>query len=100
MPRPREAALQSLLDQHRLPPDYLIAAQNWFDPAVDSIALHQKGANRPILVGVNGSQGSGNGDDTFRDWREVQDAHRDNDPMRQRPAPMLAEAPENPEADL
>lgn len=47
------------LERHRLPPVYLDSAQKWFAPVGELLAGHQKGARRPLLVGVNGSQGSG-----------------------------------------
>jgi D-glycerate 3-kinase len=50
---------QAMLQQHQLPSSYLAAAQYWFDPLLDAIALHQSGAKRPLLIAVNGSQGSG-----------------------------------------
>ena len=49
----------ALLTRHGLGPDYLDSAREWFTPVVRAIAAHHYGANRPILVGVNGSQGSG-----------------------------------------
>lgn len=50
---------QAFLRQHRLPQAYLPYAQQWFMPLADRIARHQIGAGRPLLVGLNGSQGSG-----------------------------------------
>ena len=50
---------QAFLRQHRLPEAYLPYAQQWFMPLADRIAEHQIGAGRPLLVGLNGSQGSG-----------------------------------------
>lgn len=47
------------LERHRLPPDYLEHAQFWFDPVAGALALHQKSACQPILLAVNGCQGSG-----------------------------------------
>lgn len=45
--------------RHGLGENYLANAREWFIPVARAIAAHQNGANRPILVGVNGSQGSG-----------------------------------------
>ncbi|MEH6584377.1 MAG: hypothetical protein V7754_20760 [Halioglobus sp.] len=50
---------KALLQRYRLDPAYLASAQYWFDPLADSLAVHQTGATRPVLIGVNGSQGSG-----------------------------------------
>lgn len=50
---------EELLAAHRLPPAYLEHAQKWFAPLADTLAAHQNSAEGPLLVGVNGSQGSG-----------------------------------------
>lgn len=50
---------EDFLDRHQLPRTYLTHAQKWYSPLAQSLARHQIGANRPILVAVNGSQGSG-----------------------------------------
>lgn len=50
---------KAFLDQHRLPGDYLQSAARWFDPLASAIAWQQERQQRPILVGINGSQGSG-----------------------------------------
>ena len=47
------------LRRHSLAPDYLLHAQKWFDPLADILAAHQNSAAGPLLVAVNGSQGSG-----------------------------------------
>lgn len=44
---------------HLLPESYLATALKWFVPLLTNIMQHQKGANKPILVGINGAQGSG-----------------------------------------
>jgi len=54
----------AFLDQHRLPLDYLPYAQRWFIPLADALAMHHDGAvaggsETPLLVAINGSQGSG-----------------------------------------
>lgn len=50
---------QRFIDQHRLSPAYLVSALKWFAPVAQLLFEHQLGAGRPLLVGVNGSQGSG-----------------------------------------
>ena len=50
---------EQLLERHRLDRSYLDHAQKWFAPLADAIGEHQKSAGRPLLVGINGSQGSG-----------------------------------------
>ena len=49
----------ALLARHSLGRGYLERAQEWFDPLAGSIAAHHNSAGRPVLVGLNGSQGSG-----------------------------------------
>ena len=49
----------ALLARHSLGRGYLERAQEWFDPLAGVIAAHHNSANRPVLVGLNGSQGSG-----------------------------------------
>ena len=49
----------ALLKRHGLGAAYLEAALEWFAPLADSLAEHQNGAGRPILVAINGCQGSG-----------------------------------------
>lgn len=50
---------ERFLEEHQLPSRYLDSAQKWFAPVAGLLAEHQNGAGRPLLVGVNGSQGSG-----------------------------------------
>jgi len=47
------------LDQQALPEAYLEQARHWFDPVAAQLAVHGSGANGPLLVGINGAQGSG-----------------------------------------
>ena len=49
----------AFLEQHRLHPAYLDSALKWFAPLGELLAEHHNGAQRPLLVGVNGCQGSG-----------------------------------------
>lgn len=50
---------QALLARHQLAPDYLPDALKWFAPLAQALAVHQIDAGRPVLVGLNGCQGSG-----------------------------------------
>ena len=50
---------QDFLGRHQLPAAYLETALKWFVPVGELLCGHQNGAGRPLLVGVNGSQGSG-----------------------------------------
>ena len=49
----------ALLKRHGLGAAYLEAALKWFAPLAQSLAEHHHGASRPILVAINGCQGSG-----------------------------------------
>ncbi len=51
--------LKQFIAEHQLPESYASFAQKWFIPLASKLALHQKNANKPIFVGVNGCQGSG-----------------------------------------
>lgn len=59
MPEPLPDWQNAFLEQHQLPLNFLESALKWFAPVAALIAEHQVGAGRPILVAVNGSQGSG-----------------------------------------
>ena len=64
MPENTPAWQKAFLDQHRLGGPYLRHAQSWFEPLAASLVAHLNGAGgahsgSPILVAVNGSQGSG-----------------------------------------
>lgn len=50
---------QEFLKRHRLPEAYLPYALQWFAPLAVELAEHQNSARRPLLVALNGAQGSG-----------------------------------------
>lgn len=50
---------RDFLQRHRLDGVYLDAAVQWFSPLARALAEHQSGAKRPVLVALNGCQGSG-----------------------------------------
>lgn len=50
---------RAFLQRHRLSTAFLPAAQEWFTPLAHTLAAQQRRANRPILVALNGCQGSG-----------------------------------------
>lgn len=50
---------EDFLDLHRLPPAYLEQAARWFEPVAEQVAAHRSGASCPLVVGINGAQGSG-----------------------------------------
>ena len=49
----------ALLKRHQLGRGYLDTALQWFAPLARALVEHQSGAQRPILVAINGCQGSG-----------------------------------------
>ncbi len=50
---------QAFLAEQGLQAAYLEHAQKWFNPLAHALSLHHGGAGRPLLVAVNGCQGSG-----------------------------------------
>jgi D-glycerate 3-kinase len=50
---------RAFLDLHQLPPAYLSTAQQWFKPLAAGLAARAKAGHGPLMVAVNGSQGSG-----------------------------------------
>jgi D-glycerate 3-kinase len=50
---------EDFIQRHRLDTAYLETAHKWFAPLVQKLVAHQKSAKRPILVALNGCQGSG-----------------------------------------
>ncbi|WP_346993708.1 kinase [Alteromonas gracilis] len=51
--------IHGFLATHQLPSSYAEIAQKWFTPLCERLLKHQKGANKPFVVGINGCQGSG-----------------------------------------
>lgn len=49
----------AVLQRHQLDTTYLDTARAWFDPLALSLASYHRAEQRPVLVGVNGCQGSG-----------------------------------------
>jgi len=52
-------ALTTFITEHDLPPAYLAKAEKWFVPMVATLALEQSHAAHPLIIGINGAQGSG-----------------------------------------
>lgn len=50
---------EAFLARHDLESSYLLHAQKWFDSLAGSLSAHCNGAFAPLLVAVNGCQGSG-----------------------------------------
>ncbi len=47
------------IKQHHLPESYITTANQWFFPLAQQLISLHKSLNRPLVIGVNGSQGSG-----------------------------------------
>lgn len=51
--------LQALIEREGLPPGYAEVVGQWWQPLAQQIAGQARLRHRPLLVGINGSQGSG-----------------------------------------
>ncbi|ODN65501.1 Glucosyl-3-phosphoglycerate/mannosyl-3-phosphoglycerate phosphatase [Methylophaga muralis] len=51
--------IQNFLSAHQLSAKYAQQIDDWFAEVVKELVLHQKGAKRPIIIGIHGAQGSG-----------------------------------------
>lgn len=51
--------LQALIEREKLPPRYSEIVAQWWQPLAQRIAGQARLRRRPLLIGVNGSQGSG-----------------------------------------
>lgn len=51
--------ITGFLRQQQLPDSYRQLIREWFAPLAETIKSHQKSAKRPLIVGINGAQGSG-----------------------------------------
>ncbi|MCB1706511.1 MAG: hypothetical protein KDI17_16715 [Halioglobus sp.] len=58
-PDPAPQWQRDFLQRHQLRDAYLDSARQWFTPLAQALASHQNSAERPILVALNGCQGSG-----------------------------------------
>lgn len=52
-------AISKFIKKNDLPDSFIFYAQQWFIPLAKTILAHQKRANKPFFVGINGAQGSG-----------------------------------------
>ncbi len=52
-------ALTSFLEKHRLPKSYVSSAESFFIPLASEIHQLSLNANKPLMIGINGCQGSG-----------------------------------------
>lgn len=51
--------LEDFCLQQQLPPEYIPMAKQWFLPLANDIAKQHQQKNAPLLIGINGCQGSG-----------------------------------------
>lgn len=51
--------LQDFIETNKLSNGFIDSAPNWFNPIADRLFDHQRGDQKTLFVGVNGSQGSG-----------------------------------------
>lgn len=51
--------ISQFIRQHQLPNDYAQTVHDWFIPAVESLLIKQKQQTKPLVIGINGAQGSG-----------------------------------------
>jgi D-glycerate 3-kinase len=54
-----EQILRDFIRDEKLPNDYIDVAAEHFLPVLDAIKSHHNSAKRPLIVGINGAQGSG-----------------------------------------
>jgi D-glycerate 3-kinase len=53
------AAIDDLIAAERLPPSYAVMVDRWWRPLARQIAYWHASAGRPLIIGINGAQGSG-----------------------------------------
>lgn len=51
--------LREFIAQEKLPESFISLAQEWYLPLAEQLATQKSQVNRPLVLGVNGSQGSG-----------------------------------------
>jgi D-glycerate 3-kinase len=52
-------AIESLIAAERLPADYAAIVDHWWRPLAAAIAAKREALSRPLLIGINGAQGTG-----------------------------------------
>lgn len=55
----KQQLIQDFMNQQKLDNGFKSTALNWFTPIAELLYDHQVRANKPLIIGVNGSQGSG-----------------------------------------
>lgn len=51
--------LAEFMRKHGLHKEFIQTAQQWYIPLAEQISMHQKSAEAPLFIGINGCQGSG-----------------------------------------
>lgn len=51
--------LTAFIEKHKLNKGFEDTAQNWYTPLAEQIKMHHMSAGKPIIVAINGCQGSG-----------------------------------------
>jgi D-glycerate 3-kinase len=51
--------ISQFIRQHQLPNEYAQIVHDWFIPVVESLLVKQKQQAKPLVIGINGAQGSG-----------------------------------------
>ena len=67
---------KKFLLSHQLKTEYLSFAEKWFDPLAAKLAAYHAEVSRPILLAVNGSQGSGKSTMTDYLVAQLQEKHQ------------------------
>ncbi len=57
--QPRDTLIAEFIEKHKLPESFRSTALEWFIPLASTIIAHHVGANKPLILGLNGCQGSG-----------------------------------------
>lgn len=59
MTEPAADYLEDFIADEQLPSDYLDAVARYFRPLADTLAVRARGSGRPLVVGIQGGQGTG-----------------------------------------
>jgi D-glycerate 3-kinase len=51
--------ISRFIAHHQLPDPYTQFAEKWFFPVAEQLVAHQRETKKPLVVGINGAQGSG-----------------------------------------
>lgn len=54
-----DAVIKPFIRKHQLPESYADVIETWFFSLAEVLISHQRGAKKPLVIGINGAQGSG-----------------------------------------